>query len=82
MNWYYTICIKNVRIRVYEFVQMNSYYTICIKNVRIRIYEFVQKLAEKKRNQVGISTQDQNGLQSLQRDLSYEIKGVDYKLAE
>ncbi len=67
MNSYYTnciICIKNVRIRMSEFVQINSYYTICIKKVRIRIYEFVQKLAEKKRNQVGISTRDQYGLQS------------------
>jgi hypothetical protein len=27
------------------------------------MYEFVQKLAEKKRNQVGISTRDQYGLQ-------------------
>ena len=31
------------------------------------MYEFVQKLAKKKRNQVGISTQDQYGLQSSQR---------------
>jgi hypothetical protein len=31
------------------------------------MYEFVQKLAKKKRNQVGISTRDQYGLQSLRR---------------
>jgi hypothetical protein len=31
------------------------------------MYEFEQKLAKKKRNQVGISTQDQYGLQSSQR---------------
>ena len=63
MNLYYTICIKCMNY-------MNLYYTICIKYVRIiwiRMYEFVQKLAKKKRNQVGISTQDQYGLQSSQR---------------
>ena len=59
MNLYYTICIC-----------MNLYYTICIKNVRIiwiRMYDFVQKLVKKKRNQVGISTRDQYGLQCNRR---------------